>query len=93
MIPRIISLRFEQPVLEGQISHAFLQGTSLPAQVLHFAAGGSSGSIACQTPLASFHELLGPGVIQALRNAFLAAQLGYTVLSAQAFQHDPGLLQ
>ena len=42
-----------------------------------------------QAALARFHELLRPGVIQALRDAFLAAQFGDAVLAAQAFQHDP----
>src|SRR3546814_11988926 len=39
-----------------------------------------------------FHELLRPGVIQALGNAFLAAQLGDAVLAAQAIQHDADLV-
>src|SRR3546814_3410123 len=42
--------------------------------------------------LASLHELFGPSVIQALRNAFLAAQLGNAVVAAQTFQHDPDLV-
>jgi hypothetical protein len=92
MIPRIISLRFEQPVLQRQIGHAFLQGTGFAAQVPHFAAGRGTGSIACQTTLSSLHELLRPSVIQALRDAFLAAQLGDTIITAQAFQHDPDLV-
>src|SRR5690606_18669000 len=42
--------------------------------------------------LARFHELLRPGVIQALGDAFLAAQLGNAVLAAQAFKHDADLV-
>src|SRR3546814_2960379 len=42
--------------------------------------------------LASLHEFFGPSVIQALRNAFLAAQLGNAVVAAQTFQHDPDLV-
>src|SRR5690606_29090360 len=59
------------------------------AQVVHLAGGRSSGGIAGQTTLARFHELLRPGVIQALGDAFLAAQLGDTVFAAQPLQHDP----
>lgn len=34
MIPRIISRRFEQPVLKGQIGNAFLQGARFEPQIL-----------------------------------------------------------
>ena len=42
--------------------------------------------------LAGLHELLRPGVIQALGDAFLAAQLGNAVFAAQAIQHDADLV-
>src|SRR3546814_19206635 len=45
-----------------------------------------------ESPLAGLHELLRPGVILALVDPFLAAQLGNAVLAAQAFQHDPDLV-
>ena len=67
---------FKQPVLESQIGNAFFQGARLPTQVLHFAAGGRTGSIASKPALSSFHEVLGPGVIEALGDALVAAQLG-----------------
>src|SRR5690606_14924213 len=80
---------FEQTVFQRQVGHAFLQGTGFAAQVVHLAGGRSSGGIAGQTTLARFHELLRPGVIQALGDDFLAAQLGDTVFAAQPLQHDP----
>ena len=46
----------------------------------------------CGMEVAGLHELLRPGVIQALGDPFLAAQLGNAVLAAQAFQHDPDLV-
>jgi hypothetical protein len=90
--PHPLSCFFKQPVLKGQISNALLQGTRFTAQVLHFTTGRCTGSITRQTPLTSFHELLGPYVIQALRDAFLAAQLRYAVITAQALKHDPDLV-
>src|SRR3546814_13891704 len=52
----------------------------------------SSDVCSSDLALAGFHELLRPGVIQALGNAFLAAQLGDAVLAAQAIQHDADLV-
>ena len=78
--------------LFSRISYAFLQRTGLPAQILDLAAGGSTSRLTCQSALAGLHELFGPSVIQALRDAFLAAQLGYAALTAQAVQHDPDLV-
>src|SRR3546814_4629874 len=57
-----------------------------------FAGGRSAGCVSGEAPLAGLHELLRPGVIQALGDPFLAAQLGNAVLAAQAFQHDPDLV-
>jgi hypothetical protein len=75
---------FQQAVLECQIGDAFLQGTGFAPQVLHFAGGCGTGGVAGEAALAlrfsmmpriicaaSVHELLGPGVIQALSNALL----------------------
>src|SRR5690606_26883383 len=59
---------------------------------MHFAGGRSAGGVSGEAPLAGLHELLRPGVIQALGDPFLAAQLGNAVLAAQAFQHDPDLV-
>src|SRR5690606_29263498 len=59
---------------------------------MHLTGGRSAGRVASQTALARFHELLRPDIVQALRDAFLAAQLGDAVLAAQTFQHDPDLV-
>src|SRR5690606_36081529 len=64
----------------------------LAAQVMHFAGGRSAGCVSGEAPLAGLHELLRPGVIQALGDPFLAAQLGNAVFPAQTFQHDPDLV-
>jgi hypothetical protein len=64
---------FEQTVFQCQIGHAFLQGPGFAAQVLDLSGGRGTGGVAGQAALASFHELLRPGVIQALGNSFLAA--------------------
>src|SRR5262245_22276789 len=42
--------------------------------------------------LAGLQELLRPAVVHALRDAFLAAQLGNAGLAAQALKHDADLL-
>src|SRR5690606_26129121 len=83
---------FQQTVFECQVGNAFLQGTSLAAQILHLASGRGTRGVAGQATLASFHELFRPGVIQALRDAFFAAQLGNAVLAAQPIEHDANLV-
>jgi len=83
---------FEQTVFERQVSDAFLQSAGFTPQVLHLVGGRRPGGIPRQPPLADFHELLRPCVIQALDDAFLTAQLGDAILAAQAFQHDPDLV-
>ena len=45
-----------------------------------------------QPPLAGFQEFLRPGVVEALCNPFLAAELSEAVLAAKAIQHDPDLV-
>ena len=66
-------------VRQRQIGDALLQGTRFTAQVLHITAGCSTYYAAGKPALASFQKLLRPSEIQALRNAFLAAQLGNTL--------------
>jgi hypothetical protein len=83
---------FKQAILQRQVRHAVLQIAGLTAQILHLVTGGSAGGVARQAPLARLHELPGPCIIQALRDAFLAAQLGNAVIAAKAFQHDPDLV-
>src|SRR5690606_39476774 len=60
--------------------------------VMHFAGGRSTGGVSSETALAGLHELLRPSVIQALRDAFLAAQFGNAVLTAQPIEHDADLI-
>jgi hypothetical protein len=90
--PSAIMLFLSRPVFQRQIGHAFLQRTGFAAQVLHLAGGRGTGSVARQAALARFHELLRPGVVQALSDPFLAAQLGDAVFPAQAIQHDADLV-
>ena len=64
----------------------------LAAQILDLVAGRRTRGVAGEPPLAGFQELLRPAVVQALGDAFAAAQLGDAVLAAQAIQHDADLL-
>ena len=73
MIPRIISLRFKQPVLEHLFGNKLLQIASLTAKITHFIGVGSTRGVASEPTFASLHEVLRPFVIHALRNAFTAA--------------------
>ena len=61
----------------------FLRRAALSAQMLDFAGGRGTVSVARQAALARFHELLRSGVVQAVCDPFLAAQLGYAVFPAQ----------
>ncbi|EZQ17711.1 integrase [Halopseudomonas bauzanensis] len=83
---------FEQTVFQRQIGNAFLQRAGFAAQILDLVAGGGARRVTGQAALAGFHELPGPGVIQALRDAFLAAQIGDAVFAAQSVQHEPDLV-
>ena len=83
---------FEQTVLQDEVGHALLQITGLSAKILHLVSGRRTGRIASKPALVGLHELLGPGVVQALGNAFLAAQFGNGVITAQAVQNDPDLV-
>jgi len=65
------------------LSHHFLQITRFAAQILYLISGRCTRSIASEPSFTCFHELLGPGVVQALRNPFLATQLGNAVITAQ----------
>lgn len=56
--PHPRSCFFERLVLQCQIGSVFLQGAGFTAQILHFAAGNGSGSVARKLALVSFNELL-----------------------------------
>jgi hypothetical protein len=91
-LPDPRSCFFEQAVFERQVGHAFLQSAGLAAQILHLAGCRGTGSIACQATFDGFHELLRPGVLQALRDAFLTAEFRDSVLAAQTVEHDADLV-
>ena len=61
-------------------------------QVSDFTGVSLPYNIAGQALLASFHEVLGPFVVQTLRNAFPAAKLSYAVFTSQAVQDNADLL-
>src|SRR3546814_1806557 len=73
-------------------SSDLLQSTGFAAQILNLAGGCGAGGVAGQTALTRFHELFRPGVIKALGDAFLAAQLGDAVLAAQPIENDADLV-
>ncbi|VWX49366.1 hypothetical protein NOVOSPHI9U_210014 [Novosphingobium sp. 9U] len=81
--PHPRSCFFEQSVPKRQIGVPFLQGTGLAAQILNLFSRGGAGGVTGQATFAGFHELLRRYVMQALRDAFLATQLGHAVLAAQ----------
>jgi hypothetical protein len=62
------------------------------AQVFNLVSRGSTGCITGQPPLTSFHEVLGPFVIDASGDALTTAQLSDAVLASKAVQDDPDLL-
>ena len=59
---------------------------------LHLVTGRRTRGVTRQAAFASLHELLGPGIIKALGNTLAPAQLGNTVLAAQAIEHNPDLV-
>jgi hypothetical protein len=63
---------FQQTVFERQVGNAFLERAGFAAQILHLASGCGTSSITGKSALAGFHELPGPGVIQALGPKSLA---------------------
>jgi len=77
---------FEQPQLKGLFGNHFLQIACLTAQTLDLGRGRCTRGVTGKAFLASFKELLGPAVVQALGNAFTAAQLCNAVLALQAVQ-------
>ena len=70
----------------------FLQLLGLASEVFDLAAGRSAGGVAGKAPLAGLEELFRPAVVEALGNAFTAAELGDRVLAAKAIQDDADLL-
>src|SRR5258705_2129642 len=62
------------------------------AKLLDLMGGGLAGVVTGEPFLAGLEEVLRPTVVEVLGDAFLAAQLGDTVLAAHAFEHDADLL-
>ena len=83
---------FEQAQFERLLGNDFFQLLGLALEILDLVAGRRAGSVAGKPSLAGFQELLRPAVVEALGNAFTAAQLRNRVLAAQAVQHDADLL-
>ena len=83
---------FEKTQFECLLSNNFLQVVRFTAQQLDLIRSRSTRSITGQPFLASLKELLRPGVVQALGNAFSSAEFSDTVLASQAIQDNPDLL-
>src|SRR5262249_45934062 len=81
----------EQPVLQRQLGHHFLQRAGLPPQLLDLVRRRCPRRVTGQALLASLQKFLRPAVIEVLHNPLAPAQLGDAVLAAQAGQHDPDL--
>ena len=77
---------------ERLFRHDFLEITGFAAQLFHLVSVRRACRVTRQPLLAGFHEVLGPFVIDALRDAFTATQLSDAVFATQAIQHDPDLL-
>ncbi|MBB5724076.1 hypothetical protein FHS72_003727 [Loktanella ponticola] len=72
--------------------HNFLEIMGLTAQILHLVSVRRTCRIARKAPLSGFHEVLGPFVVNALRDTLTAAQLCNAVFTTQTIQNDPDLL-
>src|SRR5271156_4021973 len=81
-----------QTVFQGQIGNHLLERRSLTPQILDLVRSRSTGRVTGQALLASLQKVFRPAIVQVLCDPFAAAQLGDTVLAAQAFQHDADLL-
>jgi hypothetical protein len=73
---------FKQPQLQRLLAHDLLQVAHFLAKQLHLVRGGGTCRVTRQPLLASFEEFLRPVVIQALSDAFAAAQRGDRLLTA-----------
>ena len=83
---------FKQAQLEGLLGDDLFQVTCLAAQISDLAAGGFPCRIAGKAPFPGLEELLGPTVIEAFRDPFAAAKLGYAGFPAQTIEHDADLV-
>src|SRR5256885_16811400 len=83
---------FEQTIFEGQLGHDLLQRAGLATQVLDLVRGRGPGRIASQSLLPCLETVFRPAVIEVLADPLAAAELGDTVLAAQAFQYNADLV-
>src|SRR5947208_2578409 len=83
---------FEQTIFEGQLGHDLLQRAGLATQVLDLVRGRGPGRIASQSLLPCLEKVFRPAVIEVLDDPLAAAELGDTVLAAQAFQYNADLV-
>src|SRR5262249_21583296 len=90
--PHPRSCFFEQAVLQGEVGHNLLQGSSATTEILHLAGGRGTRRVARQPALAGLEELLGPAIVHRGGDALTAAQLGDILLAAQSFQNDADFL-
>jgi hypothetical protein len=82
---------FEKTQFESLLSNNLFQIVGCTAQQLDLIRSRSTRSITGQPFLASLKELLRPGIVQALGNAFSSAEFSDTVLASQAIQYNPDL--
>ncbi len=90
--PTIVHAFFEQAEFERLFCHDLFQITGFTAQIFDLIGVSRTGCTARQPLRTNLHEVLRPLVIDALWDAFAAAQLSNSVLAARPIQHDPDLL-
>jgi hypothetical protein len=83
---------FEQAVFQRRLGQRLLELARLDPQRLHLLGSGLARRVAGEPPLTGLQELLRPAVIHTLRNALLAAELGYAGLAAQPLKNNTDLL-
>src|SRR5260370_20822001 len=83
---------FQQTIFEGQLSHDLLQRAGFAAQVLDLVRGRGPDRIASQSLLPRLEKVFRPAIIKVLDDPLAAAELGDTVLAAQAFQYNADLV-
>src|SRR5437868_15442410 len=83
---------FEQAVFDQDRSQGLLELARLSLELLDLVRGRLTRRVAGEPFLARLQELLRPTVVQVLDDPLAAAELGDTVLAAQAFQYNADLV-
>ena len=83
---------YKQTEFEGLFSDDFFQLLGLAAQILDFGAGRRTRCVTGEAAFAGFEELFRPAVVEALGDAFTAAEFGDCGVSAQSIQDDADFL-